>query len=253
MAARTAATAAAVYEGLKTSVERLSAGLRINSVKDDAAGLAIRQLLRADIATAKQAANNVRDGISMLQTADASAAAISGNLIRMKQLAGQAANSTYSAQQKSIIQAQFGSLADEIAHITETTAFNGIALYKDGQTIEIALGDGETITIDTQTISISSADLTADPAAAQLAVDTAISRLTSYRGSLGAKANRLENAADAINAKTENLLATDSRISDADMAKEVTSMTASRILISAALAAQSQSNAISRVVHMLLT
>lgn len=252
MAAQAASNAATVYGGLSTTVKRLSSGLRINSAIDDAAGLAIRELIRADIATARQGSANVRDGISMVQTADGAASAISDTLVRMKQLAVQAGNGTYSAQQKGIMQQEFSELAAEITRITENTSFNGINLFADGQTVDIALGDGETISIDTQNISLGSTDLTVDPAAAQATVNTAISQVSSHRGRLGAKMNRLGSAATVIDTKAENLLAAESRVSDMDVAREVTTLASNQVLVRAATAAQAHANTIMNVVGMLL-
>jgi len=252
MAAQTASNAAAVYQELSTSLKRLSSGLRINSAIDDAAGLAVRELIRADVATARQGSSNVRGGISMVQTADGAAGSISDSLIRMKQLATQAATSTYSAQQKGIMQQEFSELAAEITRITETTSFNGINLYADCQTIDIALGNGETISIDTQNISIDAADLTDNPQAALTAVDNAIKQVSNYRGSLGSKANRLESAAAVINIKAENLLAAESRVSDMDVAREVTSLASTQVQVQAATAAQAHANTIMKLVGMLL-
>jgi len=252
MAAQTASNAAAVYQKLSTSLKRLSSGLRINSAVDDAAGLAVCELLRADIATARQGSNNVRDGISMLQTADGAAGAINDNLVRMKQLATQASTSTCSAQQKGIMQQEFNELAAEITRITETTSFNGINLYADGRTIDIALGDGETISIDTQDISIDAADLTTNPQAALTAVGNEIKQVSSYRGSLGGKVNRLESAMAVIDIKAENLLAAQSRVSDMDVAREVTSLASNQVLVRAATAAQAHSDTILKAVQILL-
>jgi flagellin len=252
MAAQAASNAATVYGGLSTTIKRLSSGLRINSAIDDAAGLAVRELIRADIATARQGSANVRDGISMVQTADGAASAISDTLVRMKQLAVQAGNGTYSTQQKGIMQQEFSELAAEITRITENTSFNGINLFADGQTVDIALGDGETISIDTQNISFGSADLTVDPAAAQTMVNTAISQVSSHRGRLGAKMNRLGSAAAVIDTKAENLLAAESRVSDMDVAREVTSLASNQVLVRAATAAQAHANTIMNVVVMLL-
>ena len=238
--------------GLSRTISRLSSGLRINSSADDASGLAVREFLRADIVTARQGGRNINDAISMVQTADGAAGVISDNLVRMKQLAVQASGGTYSDQQRNILQQEFSELAGQISQITDTTSFNGINLYQAGQTIEIALGDGQTIGIDTENIALGAADLTADPQAAQDVVDTAISQLSAYRGNLGASANRLESALSVLGVHAESLLAAESRISDADVAKEAAAMTANLIAISAAMAVQAQSNTISQVVLMLL-
>ena len=95
------------YNALATSVERLSSGLRINSAKDDAAGLAVRELMRADIAVIQQGARNAQDGISMLQTMEGAMATIDDALIRMQQLAEQAATGSYSSAQRSIMENEF--------------------------------------------------------------------------------------------------------------------------------------------------
>ena len=188
----------------------------------------------------------------MVQTAVGAASSISNSLIRMKQLATQASTSTYSAQQKGIMQHQFNEIAAEITRITETTSFNGANLYADGQTIDIALGDGETISIDTQNISVDAVDLTTNPQAALTTVDNAIKQVSSYRGGLGGKANRLESAAAVIDIKAENLLAAQSHISDADVAGEVTSLASIQVLVKAETAARAHSNTILKVAQILL-
>jgi len=252
MAAQAASNAAMVYHGMNTSLKRLSSGLRINSAGDDAAGLAVCELIRADIATARQGSSNVRDGISLVQTVDGSANSISFSLIKMKQLATQASNGTYSAQQKSIMQQQFNEFADEINRISGSTTFNGINLYAQGRTIDIALGNGDTISIETQSISIDSVDLITDPQAALEAVDKAIKQLSSYRGSLGAKAQRLKSAETVIDSKAENLLAAQARISNADVAAEVASLSSGQVLVKSAIAAQAHSNTILKLAQILL-
>jgi flagellin len=101
------------YDALATSVERLSSGLRINSAKDDAAGLAVRELMRADIAVLRQGARNAQDGISMLQTAEGAMQTVDDLLVRMKQLAEQAATGTYSSAQRTIMDNEFDEMAQQ--------------------------------------------------------------------------------------------------------------------------------------------
>jgi flagellin len=253
MGVQSASTVASlIFAKVNTSLKQLASGLRIVSAQDDAAGLAVRELMRANLATARQGSANVRDSISMLQTADGAAGAINDNLIRMKQLATQAATGTYSAQQKSIMQQEFTGLADEINRITQTTSFNGVNMFSEGQTIQIALGDGDTINIDTQAIGVGSIDIITDPDAAAEGVNSAISRVSSYRGEIGSKASRLESAAAVLDIKSENLLAAESRISDVDVARTVTTLAANKVLASAAVAIQSQANAMAQAVQMLL-
>ena len=114
------------YDNLSTSVERLSSGLRINGAKDDAAGMAMRELIRADVAVLKQGSRNAQDGISMLQTMEGAMAVIDDNLIRMKELAEQAATESYSSAQRSIMNSEFAEMASEIERIAGATAFNNI-------------------------------------------------------------------------------------------------------------------------------
>jgi flagellin len=115
------------YDALARSIERLSSGLRINSAKDDAAGLAVRELMRADIAMIQQGARNAQDGISMLQTMEGAMAVIDDALVRMKGLAEQAATGSYSAQQRRIMDNEFQELATEIDRVANRTEFNETA------------------------------------------------------------------------------------------------------------------------------
>jgi len=137
------------YDSLSTSVERLASGLRINSAKDDAAGLAVRELMRADIAVLQQGSRNAQDGISMLQTMEGAMGVIDDNLIRMKELAEQAATGSYSAAQRTIMNAEFSEMADEIDRIAGATKFNDIAMLNTGTgSVSIHVGTTSTIDID---------------------------------------------------------------------------------------------------------
>ena len=119
---------ASAYGNLSTSVSRLSSGLRITSAADDAAGLAIRELMRADIASLNQGVRNANDAISMIQTADGALGVIDEKLIRMKELATQAATGTYASDQRLIIDSEYQAMASEITRIANATDFNGIYL-----------------------------------------------------------------------------------------------------------------------------
>ncbi|MHC4418528.1 MAG: flagellin N-terminal helical domain-containing protein [Planctomycetota bacterium] len=116
------------YDALATSVERLASGLRINSAKDDAAGLAVRELMRADIAVLQQGARNALDGISMVQAMEGSMATIDDILVRMKQLAMQASTGSYSDAQRTIMDNEYDEMAAEIDRIAGAVTFNGNAL-----------------------------------------------------------------------------------------------------------------------------
>ena len=137
------------FDSLAKSIERLSSGLRINSAKDDAAGLAVRELMRADIAVLQQGARNALDGISMLQTMEGAMGVIDDNLIRMKELAQQAQTGTYSATQRIIMDGEFSEMAAEIERISGAITFNSITMLdSDSGSVSIHVGTTETIDIN---------------------------------------------------------------------------------------------------------
>ena len=138
------------YDALARSVERLSSGLRINSSRDDAAGLAVRELVRADIAVLRQGSRNAGDAISMLQTAEGAMAVINDNLVRMRELAEQAATESYSPAQRQIMDSEFSQLMDEIDRIADNTMFNEMKLLDAvTETLNIHIGTTEMIAIGT--------------------------------------------------------------------------------------------------------
>ena len=146
------------YDSLATSVERLASGLRINSAKDDAAGLAVRELIRADIAVLQQGSRNASDGISMLQTMEGAMAVIDDSLIRMKELAEQAATGSYSSAQRVIMNAEFAEMANEIDRIAGATAFNGISML-NSSTGSVTIHVGTTSTIDIDKVNMTKSAL----------------------------------------------------------------------------------------------
>jgi flagellin len=149
MAATAARQLGINYDALARSVERLSSGLRINSAKDDAAGLAVRELMRADIAVLQQGARNAQDGISLLQTMEGAMQTIDDALVRMKQLAQQAVTGTYSDQQRVIMNSEFAEMAEEIERIATATRFNDTTYLDNTDSVIIQVGDSaNTITVD---------------------------------------------------------------------------------------------------------
>ena len=128
MATQVTNTLTSNYGNLRTSVQRLSTGLRVNSAADDAAGLAIRELMRTDIAALQQGVRNANDAISLIQTADGALSVIDEKLIRMKELAEQAATGTYDSTQRLMIDSEYQAMASEITRIANATDFNGIKL-----------------------------------------------------------------------------------------------------------------------------
>ncbi|HIJ53244.1 MAG TPA: hypothetical protein HPP66_08835 [Planctomycetes bacterium] len=147
MAANAARHLGQSYDALARSVERLSSGLRINSAKDDAAGLAVRELLRADIAVLNQAGRNAADGISMIQTGEGAMSEVDSILIRMKELAEQASTGSYSEGQRTIMNAEYTELSEEITRIAQSTDFNENQLLNSTTAIEIHVGTTDAITV----------------------------------------------------------------------------------------------------------
>ena len=167
MAAGAARSLGVTYGKLNTSVQRLSSGLRINSAADDAAGLAIREMMRADIATTQQGIRNAADAISMIQTADGALGVIDEKLTRMKELAEQAANGTYTTAQRDIINSEYQAMAKEIDRIAAATNFNGIKLLDGsvsnqhgGQGLKIHFGTSNNAAEDYYFVNIGDARAT---------------------------------------------------------------------------------------------
>jgi len=240
------------FGSLATSAARLASGLRVESARDDAAGLAVREMLRSDIAAARQAAENVRNGISMVQAADEAAGMAADALRRMKELANQAMSGTLSTGQKGILQQEFEQMAEQVAEISQSTRFNSLFLFEDDQTIQIALGDGQTIDIETHELPEVSGDIISDASGTWAAIDAAIHQINGVRSQLGAASSRLEGAAEVLDVQAENILASESRISDVDAAHEVAAEAQNAILTQAAIAAQVQAQTMTSVVLTLL-
>jgi len=154
MAANAARQLGINYDALATSVERLSSGLRINSAKDDAAGLAVRELMRADIAVINQGSRNAMDGISMLQTMEGAMQTINDALVRMNQLAEQATTGSYSSAQRVIMNAEFAEMADEINRIATGTKFNDIKMLDNEDEVNIQFGSSSDV------VTVTGADMT---------------------------------------------------------------------------------------------
>ncbi len=239
------------YDALAQSVERLSSGLRINTAKDDAAGLAVRELMRADIAVLQQGARNAQDGISLLQTAEGGMQNIDNLLVRMKQLAEQASTGTYSSAQRSIMDSEFDELSAEITRISGSAEFNGTSLLNSA-TGSVAVNFGDTsdqITVDMKnmtatglSINTLNIDTAASAQAALSTLDTAIGLATTARADFGAKMNRLATTVEVLGIQAENLQAAESRISDVDAATEMAAMTRNQVLAQAGVAMLAQAN-----------
>ena len=262
MAANAARHLGQSYDALANSVERLSSGLRINSAKDDAAGLAVRELMRADIAMIKQGSRNAMDAVSMLQTFEGALGAVNEALIRMKELAEQAATGSYSEQQRQIMNAEFQEMAEEINRIARSTTFNSVTMlnsatgsntihFGQDSTIDINSVDLRTAALGLSGITISGADGT-NAIAALDAVTTAIEIKDSARASFGYKMNRIESTASVLEIQAENLLAAESRISDVDVATEMATLTRNQVLAQAGVAMLAQANSMPQMALTLL-
>ncbi|MHC4215004.1 MAG: flagellin N-terminal helical domain-containing protein [Planctomycetota bacterium] len=254
------------YGALSKSVERLSSGLRINSAFDDAAGLAVRELMRADIAVLQQGARNAQDGISMLQTMEGAMAALDDALIRMKELAEQAATGSYSDQQRRIMNNEFQEMADEIDRIATKTEFNTTTMLNSATGTQM-IHFGVNSAGDPSSITVSSVDVSADALgitsaisiatttganAALTVVNSAINVKDSARASFGYSMNRLESTNSVLNIQAENMLASESRVSDVDVAKEMAKLTRTQVLAQAGVAMLSQANAMPQMALALL-
>jgi len=251
------------YNALARSVERLSSGLRINSAKDDAAGLAVRELMRADIAVIQQAARNAQDGVSMLQTMEGAMAIIDESLVRMQQLAEQAATGSYSTAQRGIMENEFKEMREEIDRVAGATKFNEITMLDNSASVAIQVGKasddfisiaGSRMTSATNGLNITGLTI-ASTTSAKLALatlDLAISTKDTARARFGYKMNRLEGTISVLNVQAENLMTAESRISDVDVATEMAQMTRNQVLAQAGISMLAQANTMPQMALALL-
>jgi len=260
---------------LAQSVERISSGIRINRGSDDAAGLAISEGLRSDIRALRQAVRNANDGVSLINVTEGALNEQSGILIRLRELASQAATGTVGSTERATIQLEFSALRNELDRIAQTTEFNGQKLIEGSLASSVAstshiliqvgldssshsrinLNSEVNLEAITSTgLSIHQLSVTAADAAltALEQVDTAIGQITKGRGKIGAVQNRLIRTISTISIAVENLSAAESAIRDADIAEEVALLTRNQILVQAATAMVGQANLIPQSVLQLL-
>jgi len=272
------------FGALSTSTRRLSSGLRIGQASDDAAGLAVRELMRADVSSLQQGIRNANDAISLIQTADGALGVIDEKLIRMKELAMQASTGTYSSDQRLIIDSEYQAMASEITRIANSTDFNGIHLLngalsgthsgaglKSTGQLKVHFGTGNDcaedyyyIQINTSTASALGVGLGAGTgsgasistqALAQASLDVLQNAIVSkdrIRANLGALQNRLENTVTVLEIQAENVQAAESRISDVDVATEMTEFVKNQIKTQAAVSMLSQANSLPRMALSLI-
>jgi flagellin len=232
------------------AMERLSSGYRINRAADDAAGLAISEKLRSQIGGLGQAQRNAQDAVSLVQTAEGALAEVHSMLQRVRELAVQFNNGTLSTADKAAITAEVTQLGTEIGRIGTDTKFNNIALLTGGATITFQVGaaDNQTLSVNARTLyAASGADVDSDiftfSGTVSLAnIDTAIENVSTARSSFGSVQNRLEHTLNNLATYEENLVASESRIRDVDMAAEMVTFTKLSILQQAGTSMLAQAN-----------
>ena len=260
---------------LAQSVERISSGIRINRGSDDAAGLAISEGLRSDIRALRQAIRNANDGVSLINVTEGALNEQSGIMIRLRELASQAATGTVGSTERATIQLEFTALRNELDRIAQTTEFNGQKLIEGSLAssltstshiliqvgldstshsrinlnTEVDLGQMTSTGLSIHELSVTSADAALT---ALEQVNTSIGIITQGRGKIGAVQNRLIRTISTISIAVENLSAAESAIRDADIAEEVALLTRNQILVQAATAMVGQANLIPQSVLQLL-
>ncbi len=241
--------------GLGKTMEKLASGYRINRAGDDAAGLQVSEKLRAQIRGSQKALDNVQDGINMLNIADGAYQSITDAVQRMRELAVQAANDTYSSAQRSAMQIEYDSLSSGISQMAQAAQFNGIHLLDASTpaTLELQItanqgGTADELDIVSSLIDITSVVLTGSMlshASAQSAIstlDSALDAINAARGRLGAFTNRLEYTAQNLATNVENTSASESRVRNVDVAMESSNLARNQILQQASQAMLAQAN-----------
>lgn len=245
---------------LNTALQRLSSGLRINSAKDDAAGLAISERMTTQIRGLNQAARNANDGISLAQVAEGDMAEITNNLQRIRELAVQSSNATNNADDRAALDAEVQALVAEIDRTVNASSFNGTALL-DGSTatftFQVGANSGQTIDVTSVNLSGVAAALGnvttfADSQTMIDSVDAQLTVVNSGRADLGAVQNRFESVVRSVQTTSENVSASRSRIQDADFAQETAALTRAQILQQAGTAMLAQANSAPQNVLSLL-
>jgi flagellin len=254
---------------LASSLQKLSSGLRVNSAKDDAAGLAVSEGLSSQIRGNSQGIRNAYDGISVAQTAESALGQVGNNLQRIREISVQAANGSISDDNRSQLQKEVDQLTQEVSRIVQTTNFNGTKLLTGGSGLTFQVGssgstDNQVTTsgVELSGISAYSGSLTATgtvnvsssgaASAAIASMDAAIRTVTNTRATFGSIQNRFEAVIANTQAYVENLSASKSRIMDTDFASETASLTRNQILQQAGTAILGQANTVPQAALSLL-
>jgi flagellin len=239
---------------MNQSIQRLSSGLRINSSKDDAAGLAIATRMDAQVRGMDVAVRNSNDAISFLQTAEGGLAKGTDALQRMRELAVQAANGSYSSGDRANLNAEFTQLSEELTRLSTATKFNGQAAFGTGYNFQVGADSSDTISVSSvAAVSVSGSLSSASAATSAItAIDAALDTANTNRATLGAYQNRFESVISNLQVASENMSAAKSRIMDADFASETAKLTRAQILQQAGTAMLAQANQLPNQVMTLL-
>ena len=239
-------------------MERLSSGYRVNRAADDAAGLAISERMRSQIRGVAQATRNAQDGISLVQTAEGSLDEVHSMLQRIRELAVQYKNGSLSNNDRAALQSEVNQLASEIERIGSSAEFNGIKVLNGAVMLTFQIGANDSDAVSVSTLSLGSAvgsavfalSSTQNTDLAQ--IDSAIDAVSQQRSTFGAIQNRFEHLMNGLSVYHENLVASESRIRDVDMAEEMVSMTKFQILQQAGTSMLAQANQMPQSVLSLL-
>ena len=258
-ALRASNASALASKDLTTAMQRLSTGKRINSAKDDAAGLAIGASMTSQIRGMAQGIRNANDGISMAQTAEGALDEVGNMLQRMRELTVQAANGSYSSTDLTNIKSEMDQLAKQVNGVMSNTQFNGVALFPATaatKSIQAGAEGADAISMTLQAPTLSSAIAAGPPVVSAVdvtaaspnwttnidAFDTAIANVSNKRAELGAVQNRIESAVNNMTTNMTNLTDARSRIEDADFSTETTALAKAQILSQASTAMLAQAN-----------
>ena len=255
--------------GLHQSISRLSSGTRVNSPADNAAGMAVSENMRAQLKGFQQAMRNANDGVAVLQTAESGYQSLSDLLVRMRELAVQAANDSVSDTERGYLNTEFSDLIDEMDRISAVVEYNGIQLLdgtagsagnglmvfqvgtrdsaNDRIQIQLDAQDSTTLGVNADTISSQS-----DAQSAITAIDSALEILSTDRAQIGSTINTLNVAVDGLGSSIENYGTAMSQIKDTDMADESSAFSKSNVLQQAGVAMLSQANQTPNLVMRLL-
>lgn len=260
-------------KNLQESMAKLSSGERINSAKNDSAGLAISEKMRSQIRGLNQASRNVQNGVSMLQTAEGYMSSTTDILQRIRELAVQSANGIYSDEDRAMLQTEVEQLVSEVDRVSQTAEFNGMILLsgrfaEDGIKLQVGANVDQSFIVKLADMSATALGLKgpgqdgteqsislADPESANMTlatIDEALKTVNKNRADIGASMNRMEMTQKGLNVAAENMVASESRIRDTDYATEIVEFTKNQILSETSVALLAQANSQSKNVLSLL-